>query len=197
MFHTIPQPILERMQYLEKKDQRDRQDGTPTKKRLRQIPPQTGRFIALMASIVPAGQIIEIGTSGGYSTLWMSVASRDADRHITTFEILPEKVTLARETFKQAGVTDMIDLVSGDALKFLSEYKKIAFCFLDAEKEVYQQCYDIVVPNMIPGGILVADNVISHETILKPMVEHALADERVDAMVVPIGSGVLLCIKQN
>ncbi len=196
MFHTIPQPILERMKSLEEMNQRDRQDGTPTKKRLRQIPPQTGRFIALMASTAPDGRIIEIGTSGGYSTLWLCLACSDRGRHITTFEILPEKVTLAKQTFDLAKVSDMVDLVPGDALSYLPDCKDIAFCFLDAEKEVYQQCYDIVVPNMVPGGILVADNVISHETILKPMVEGVLTDTRVDALVVPIGSGVLLCIKQ-
>ena len=91
----------------------------------------------------------------------------------------------------------MIDLVPGDARARLSDYKKIAFCFLDAEKDVYQECYDIVIPNMVPSGILVADNVISHEEILKPMVEHTLDDERVDALVVPIGSGVLVCVKRT
>lgn len=86
--------------------------------------------------------------------------------------------------------------VSGDARTHLPDYEKIAFCFLDAEKDVYQECYDIVIPKMVPNGILVADNVISHEDILKPMVERVLADTRVDALVVPIGSGVLLCIRQ-
>lgn len=197
MFHTIPQRIRERMHYLEEKDQRDRQDGTPKMERLRQIPPQTGRFIALMASMAPAGQIIEIGTSGGYSTLWLNLACRDKNRTITTFEILPEKVALAQETFKEADISDMVQLVSGDALTHLPDCNKVAFCFLDAEKEIYQQCYDIVVPNMVPGGILVADNVISHEAILKPMVEQVVADERVDALVIPIGSGVLWCVKQS
>jgi caffeoyl-CoA O-methyltransferase len=197
MFHNIPRPILEQMKYLEEKNQRDRKDGTPTIERLRQIPPQTGRFIALMVSLAPDGKIIEIGTSGGYSTLWLSLVCRNSGRRITTFEILPEKVTLAQQTFDLANVSDVIDLVHGNALSYLPDCKNIAYCFLDAEKEIYQKCYDIVVPNMVPSGILVADNVISHEAILKPMVNHALADERVDALVVPIGSGVLLCIKQS
>jgi len=185
------------MQYLEEKNQRDRKDGTPTKKRLRQIPPQTGRFLALMASMAPDGRILEIGTSGGYSTLWLSLACRDSTRRITTFEILPEKVKLAQQTFDRANVSDMVDLVHGDALSYLPDCTDIAFCFLDAEKEIYQKCYDIVIPNMVPGGVLVADNVISHEAILKPMVKQVVADERVDALVIPIGSGVLLCKKQT
>ncbi len=184
------------MKSLEETNQRDRRDGTPAKKRLRQIPPQTGRFLALMASMAPDGRIIEIGTSGGYSTLWLSLACSERGRRITTFEVLPEKAALAKQTFDLAKVSGMVDLVQGDALSYLPDCKDIAFCFLDAEKEIYQQCYDIVVPNMVPGGLLVADNVISHETILKPMVERVLADTRVDALVVPIGSGLLLCVKR-
>ena len=104
MFHTIPQPVLERMKSLEEINQRDREDGTPAKKRLRQIPPQTGKFIALMASMAPDGRIIEIGTSAGYSTLWLSLACSDRGRRITTFEILPEKIALAKQTFDLAKI---------------------------------------------------------------------------------------------
>ena len=68
----------------------------------------------------------------------------------------------------------------------------MAFCFLDAEKDVYSDCYDLVVPQLVPGGLLAADNVISHADALGPLVERAYADDRVDAVVVPIGKGELL-----
>ncbi|PKN83812.1 MAG: methyltransferase, partial [Chloroflexi bacterium HGW-Chloroflexi-7] len=72
---------------------------------------------------------------------------------------------------------------------------KIAFCFLDAEKEVYQECYETVVPKLVKGGLLVADNAINHQATLQPMLDRALADERVDAMIIPIGKGELVCLK--
>jgi caffeoyl-CoA O-methyltransferase len=193
MFHDIPERILDRMKYLEERNQRDRVDGTPTKTRLRQIPPETGRFIALLCTMAPAGQCLEIGTSAGYSTLWLVLACLSSGRHITTFEILDEKITLAQETFKVTGVNDKVQLIHGDARTYLADYKKVAFCFLDAEKDVYQDCYEMVVPNMVPGGVLVADNVISHESVLKPMVNYVLQDTRVDALIVTIGSGLLVC----
>ena len=68
MFHAVPQPILDRMRYLEEVDTQDRQDGTPRLQRLRQIPPETGKFLALLAASVPEGAYIEIGTSAGYSS---------------------------------------------------------------------------------------------------------------------------------
>ena len=195
MFHDIPQKILDRMRYLEELDARDRADGTSHSKRLRQIPPETGRFIALLAATAPAGRYIEIGTSGGYSTLWLALACRQRGQRITTFEVLQEKVDLARETFRVTGVSDTVELVHGNALNFLEDCRQIAFCLLDAEKEIYLDCYEAVVPNLVLGGILVADNAISHENALRPMLDRALADTRVDALVVPIGKGELVCRK--
>jgi caffeoyl-CoA O-methyltransferase len=196
MFHDIPSPILEVMRMLESIDARDRADGTTRLERLRQIPPETGRFIALLAGMAPDGPLIEIGTSAGYSALWLALACRDLGRKLTTFEILSEKATIARETFRAAKVEDIVELVEGDALKQLEAWEDISFCFLDAEKEIYYDCYELVIPKMIPGGILIADNAINHALTLQPMIDRALADGRVDSMVVPIGRGELFCRKR-
>lgn len=193
MFHDIPKPIAERMAHLERIDRRDRSDGTPRMTRLRQITPDVGRFIALLAASAPPGRFVEIGTSAGYSALWLSLACRQAGRRLTTFEILDEKAALARETFEVAGVGDVVDFVHGDALAHLHAATGVSFCFLDAEKEIYGRCYEAVLPNIVPGGILVADNAINHEATLRPMLDRALTDDRVDAMVVPVGRGELVC----
>lgn len=195
MFHTIPEPMRRRMQELEAIDARDRDDGTPRLQRLRQIPPETGRFLALLAANAPAGQWVEIGTSAGYSTLWLALAAREAGATITTCEVLPEKIALAEESFVQAGVSDVVRLVAGDARDYLRDAREIAFCFLDAEKEVYEACYELVVPRLLPGGLLVADNAINHRETLQPVLDRALADPRVDALIVPIGKGELVCRK--
>lgn len=195
MFHNIRPSILARMAYLENIDAQDRQDGTPRMQRLRQIPPETGRFLALLLASAPDGAVLEIGTSAGYSTLWLSLAAEMQQRQIVTFELLPEKVALARETFETAVIEHVVTLIEGDALDHLSEYNKIAFCFLDAEKEIYEACYEAIIPKLVPGGLLVADNAINHQETLKPMIEKALQDERVDALVIPIGKGELVCRK--
>ena len=196
MFHNIPVAMLERMRELEQIDSRDRADGTPRLQRLRQIPAEVGKFIALLAAAAPAGRCIEVGTSAGYSTLWLALACRTVGKRVTTYELLAEKANLARCTFDAASVWDVVEFVHGDALDRLTELKEIAFCFLDAEKEIYASCYEAVVPRMVPGGILVADNAIHHQATLGPMLEHALADERVDALIFPIGNGELVCRKR-
>jgi predicted O-methyltransferase YrrM len=195
LFHDIPQAILDRMAYLERIDARDRIDGTPRARRLRQITPDTGRFIALLAASAPEGDCIEIGTSAGYSTLWLALACLKTGRRVTTFEVLEEKARLAKETFRLAGVEEIVRLVVGDARQYLQNWASVSFCFLDAEKQVYSDCYEAVVPNLVRGGFLVADNAINQRDILKPVLDRALSDKRVDALIVPIGNGELVCRK--
>lgn len=195
MLNPIPERILNRMRELERLDATDRLDGTPTSRRLRQVTPDTGRFLALLAATTPPGVLVEIGTSAGYSTLWLALAAMETARKITTFEYDDAKAERARETFHLAGVESVVELVVADARQGLPGLAGIAFCFLDIEKEFYQDCFDLVVPRLVTGGYLVADNVISHRETLVSFLEQAMQDDRVDALVVPIGKGVLVCRK--
>lgn len=193
MFHQMPKPIRDRMAHLRELDRADRESGAAPSHRLHQVPPETGRLLAILAASTPDGICLEIGTGGGYSALWLSLACRERGNNLATFEILEEKARLAAETFRAAGVNDVVELVKGDARKLLSSYRDIAFCFLDAEKKHYLECYELVVPNMVRGGILVADNIISHRDALERFLARAMADERLDSVEVPIGQGLLVC----
>jgi caffeoyl-CoA O-methyltransferase len=195
MFHNIPPPILKRMRELEAQDAIDREDGTPRGQRLRQIPPVTGKFLALLCASAPKGGVLEVGTSGGYSSLWLWLACRERGDRLATFEILEEKIARANETFEAAEVSEQIQLIHGDAREVIAGYKDVAFCFLDAEKEVYLDVYEKVIPNLVPGGILAADNAINHAESLADFLARAENDTRVDALVVPVGKGVLVCRK--
>ena len=195
MFHNIPEPILKRMRELEAQDAVDREDGTPRLQRLRQIPPVTGKFLALLCASAPKGGVLEVGTSGGYSSLWLSLACKERGDHLTTFEILEEKVNRAHDTFVAAQVSGEIQLIYGDARDVISGYTDIAFCFLDAERDIYIDVYEKMRNNIVPGGIIAVDNVISHADELADFVSFVENDSRVDAMVVPIGKGILVCRK--
>ena len=197
MFHEIPATIRRRMEVLEGVDARDRRDLTaPRAGRLRQITPETGRFLAILAASAPEGRWVEIGTSAGYSALWLALACREMGRKLTTFEIQPAKATLARETFREAGVEDVVELIEGNALERVASIEGIGYCFLDLEKEAYRACYEAVVPRMVRGGLLAADNVVSHADALRAFVQAVEADTRADSVVVPIGKGVLVCRKR-
>lgn len=196
MFHNIPKPILEQMAALEAQDAADRIDGTPIHKRLRQIPPETGQLLALLAASAPSGLCMELGTSAGYSGLWLALAMAQRGGKLVTFELLPEKAEMARKTFKKAKVENLIEMVHGDARGHIAMYDEIAFCFMDTEKEMYIDLYEAVTPRLLPGGLLLADNLLSHADSLAEFLAHVRADTRMDSVIVPIGTGVLLCRKR-
>jgi predicted O-methyltransferase YrrM len=196
MFQAIPERIAKRMQYLERLDAEHRKHADMNHfDRLRQVPPATGKLLALLAVGAPAGIFLELGTSGGYSTLWLALAARESGRKIVTFEKSEAKLKLARETVKAAEVDGMVEIVPGDVLDHLAAYRDVAFAFLDVEKSIYLDCYETLVPNLVAGGLLVADNVISHRDDCAAMLKRALTDGRVDALIVPVGSGLLVARK--
>jgi caffeoyl-CoA O-methyltransferase len=196
MFHDVPEAMLERMAWLEEMDARDRRDGTPRLERLRQVPREVGKFVAILAASTPRGRWIEIGTSAGYSTLWLALAARESGHRVTTFEVLDAKAELARETFARAGVDDVVEFVHADVHDRLGGIDGVSFCFLDSEKEDYAELYEAVVPKLVPGGLLVADNAVGFERVTQPMLDAARADARVDAVVVPFLTGQLICRKR-
>jgi predicted O-methyltransferase YrrM len=192
MFHDIPAPVQARMAELKKRGVRDRADGTPRMQRLREVPLEVGRLLAILAASAPDGRWVEIGTSAGYSTLWLALAAREVGARVTTFEILEWKAGLARETFAAAEVEDVVELVHADVRAGLEGVEGVSFAFLDSEKEDYLELYELVVPRLVAGGLLVADNVSDFHDEVQPMLDRALRDERVDAVVVPFLTGQLL-----
>ncbi len=196
MFLEWTQQTLLRMKVLEERDAAERRSGSRDPRRLRQIPRETGRFLALCAACAPEGAWVEIGTGGGYSTLWIASACRERGRKVVTVEIDPYKADLARETFRAAGVEDVVDLVQGDGFDHLGKVGRIAFLFLDADKELYLPCYEKAVPLMVEGGLVLADNAISRRDALEGFLARVLSDRRVDATVVPVGEGLLFARKK-
>jgi predicted O-methyltransferase YrrM len=143
--------------------------------------------------MAPPGVYVEIGTSAGYSSLWIGLACRSLGRKLLTIEVDEWKASLAGETFHETSMEESVELLVGDARSILPQLDGISFCFLDAEKELYLECYELVVPKLVPGGLLVADNAVNQRGLLEPMLDRALSDPRVDALIVPIGNGELVC----
>jgi caffeoyl-CoA O-methyltransferase len=195
MFHSMPPGMQDRMRYLEEVDARDRTDGTPKSASPAADPAGDREIPGVPGCQRARGKCAGNRSSGGYSTLWLALACRERGDRVITFEISKDKAERARETFRLAGVEENVHLVSGDAVEKIPNYEEVAFCFLDIEKDLYPTCYELVVPRLVPGGLFVADNATSHALELESFLSRALADERVDALVVPIGKGLLACRK--
>ena len=184
------------MQRLEERDGRDRTDGTPQSQRLRAISPEVGQLILTLALAVGARQIVEVGTSGGYSTLWLAVAAQRTGGRVTTFEIDTDKVALAARTFADAGVADVVEMRVEDAVVGLRAFARDAdLVFIDAEKRDYEAYLDLAVAALRPGGLLIADNLTSHAGDLEGFRKKALLHERLTGLVVPMGKGELVAVR--
>lgn len=192
----VPPQVREAMASLEARDAADRTDGTPRSRRLRAISPEVGRFLLTVGLGAGARTIVEVGTSAGYSTLWLALVAQRTDGRVTTFEIDPAKVELARHTFAEAGVEDRVDLRPSDGAAGLRAFSGTAdLVFLDAEKEDYVRALEPAIEALRPGGLLIADNLTSHAQDLEGFRAAALGDPRLSGLVVTIGRGELLAVR--
>lgn len=185
------------MARLEAQDATDRDDGTPQFQRLRQVRPEVGELLLTLALAIEAKAIIEIGTSAGYSSMFLGIAARRTGGRVTTFEVAPEKVALARTSHADADMDDVIEIRHEDGVAGLASLADgtADLVFLDAEKDLYERMLEDAIRVLRPAGLLVADNLTSHATELAGFRERALADPRLSGLVVPIGRGELLAVR--
>jgi predicted O-methyltransferase YrrM len=193
---AIPDAVLAVMRRLEARDAADRSDGTPQARRLRSITPDVGQFLATLVAATGARTILEIGTSAGYSTLWLALGARRTGGRVTTFDVDPAKAELARTTFAEAGVGDVVEARLEDGVAGLQRHDgTVDLVFLDAEKDDYLRALGPAIRALRPGGLLVADNLTSHAADLEDFRATALAEPRLDGLVVPIGRGELVAVR--
>lgn len=182
---------------LETRDKTEREDGTERSKRLRQIPRESGEFLFQFLSVLSQTKkhlnAIEIGSSGGYSTLWQGLALKNsANGHLTSFDVDPVKIELASNNVKQAKLDSYVSVIHQDAKKFIdqSEANSIGYVFLDAEKEDYIDFLKALLPKMQNGSVLIADNINSHNEYLQAFVDYAEEQDNILVNVLNIGKGL-------
>jgi caffeoyl-CoA O-methyltransferase len=182
---------------LQEEDSRDRLDGTPRSRRLRAVTAEVGRFLHLLVKLTGAQRILEVGMSCGCSTIWLATAARETSGRVTTLELDRAKIERARQNLAAAGVDDIVTIVEGDARQTLRTVKgPFDFAFLDAEKELYVDFLEPLVSLLRPGGVLIADNVLSHAGELASFREAAESHPDLECVLVPIPRGELMCRKR-
>ena len=135
-------------------------DDILARQRYRNVPPQDGRLLRLLAETMNAKNIVEIGTSTGYSGIWFGMALQKTGGKLTTFEIDAQRAATARANFKRAGMSDIITLVEGDAHDKVKQLKDpIDILFLDADKEGYVDYLNKLLPLIRPGGLIIGHNI--------------------------------------
>jgi len=183
---------------LEDQDRKEREANLDRFLRLRQIPRETGEFLfQFLSSYARLSNFtgIEIGTSGGYSTLWQGIAlSNNGQGLLISLDNDPRKYQCAFENIKGTSVAKFVKLIQCDAKKYLQDLtnQEIHYVFLDAEKEDYQDYYNILANSECISNnmVLIADNVISHAKELKEFLETVQEDPKVSSIILTIGQGL-------
>jgi predicted O-methyltransferase YrrM len=192
----LKEKIKDLLETLEKQDKLERLQGLPASKRMRSITPKVGRFLYLMVQIIEAKTILEIGTSTGYSTIWLGLAAQKNNGEVITLEMDSIKIAKARENFQKAELTDIVTIMDGEAKKTITQLqKKFDLVFIDAEKEDYKTYFDLILPKVKSGGLIIADNVISHKEILQNYSHYVQNHPAVESITLPIGRGEELTLK--
>jgi caffeoyl-CoA O-methyltransferase len=173
------------------------------------IAPEQAAFLTLLTRVMEVRRAVEVGTFTGFSSLAIARGLADGGRLIC-FDISDEYTKVARRYWSRAGVEDRIELRLGPAAERLAELPVDAgldLAFIDADKESYPAYWSALVPRMRSGGVLLADNVLSHGRVLDPgdsaTARHIVAfnemvrtDSRVDAMLLPIGDGLTFAVRR-
>jgi predicted O-methyltransferase YrrM len=165
--------------------------------RMLNITRDTGELLSVLVRATVARRILEIGTSNGYSTLWLAEAARAIRGSVTTVELSEYKVGLARANFARSGLDRYINVIHGDAGKFLQRCEQAAFdlVFLDSERTEYPGWWPRLREVLRPGGLMVVDNAASHAPEMAPFVALVTADPQFTACLVPVGNGEYVAVK--
>jgi caffeoyl-CoA O-methyltransferase len=184
-------PVQDVLRRLEEEDERERAEGVPTTQRSRAIRPTTGRFLFALVAGQPSCEVLELGGSRGYSTLWLGAAVRILGGHVISLEVDPAKIERATANVAEAGLEDWVEIIAGDARETLPGLPgPFDVVFLDAEKELYEGLFEIARSKLEPGGVVVADNVRSHADVLEAYSQARQSDPSLVSVTVPLDSGL-------
>ena len=161
-------------------------------KALLAVGPDTGRLINTLARSLAAPTILELGTSYGYSGIWLAEAARATGGRLITMELADFKSNRAREMATQAGLADHVDFKVGDAVQMISDLPMgVDFVLVDLWKDLYEPCLEAFYPKLNPGAIIVADNMLrpaSEE--VKRYGRAVRARPGITSVLLPVGSGI-------
>ena len=180
---------------LEAEDAREREAGLGAAERSRAVARTTGQFLFALVAPQTGCEVLEVGGSRGYSTIWLAAGVRYLGGRVLSLEHDPRKIEAWRTNIAEAGLEDWAELIEGDARETLPAIDDVFdVVFLDAEKEDYEQHFQTARTKLEPGALVIADNVLSHEETLGAYSGARQADPSLESVTVPLDRGLELSI---
>lgn len=159
---------------------------------------QTAEFISMLIKISGVKNVLEIGTSNGYSTLWIADALKDSGNngHLTTIEFYEKRQCIARENIEKCGLSEYVTFIQGRALEILPELDFVPdMVFIDANKSEYIRYFELLKDILPKGSIILADNVVSHAAKVADFLDAIKNDVRYQSQVLDLPAGLLMALK--
>src|SRR5436190_14265978 len=180
---------------LEEEDRREREAGVAREQRARQVARTTGQFLFALVAPQTDCEVLEVGGSRGYSTIWLAAGVRYLGGRVLSLEHDPKKCEAWRRNIAEAGLEDWAELVEGDAFETLPTIDDVFDAvFIDAEKEDYDRLFQLARGKVEPGALFVADNVLSHADHLGAYSSARQDDPTLESVTVPLDRGLELSV---
>jgi len=180
---------------LEEEDARERSEGVPREQRARQVARTTGQYLFALVAPQTDCEVLEIGGSRGYSTLWLAAGVRYLGGRVLSLENDPAKIEAWHRNVAEAGLEEWTELIPGDAFETLPAVDDVFdVVFLDAEKEQYEKLFQLARTKLEPAALVVADNVLSHADPLAAYSAARQADPTLESVTVPLDRGLELSV---
>lgn len=175
---------------LEDEDRRESEEDVPYAERSLAVGPESGRLLFALVAPNAGCEVLEIGASRGYSTVWLAAAARILGGRVLSLEFDSRKVEAWKRNIAEAGLEEWAELLEGDAKELLPALEEgFDVVFLDAWKDDYETYFELARTKLEPGGVIVADNVTSHRG-LAGYVEARQSDPTLVSVTVPVGNGL-------
>ena len=164
-----------------------------TAKQYTNIAPENGQFLSILIRAIRAQNVLEVGTSNGYSAIWLAAALKETGGKLITLEFNPKRAAEAQGHLNEAGLAEIVEIRVGNALDEIPTCDAtFDLVFLDAQKSEYRRYLELALPNIRPGGLIVADDTVTMRDEMLDYVEFVFNTPLLHSVDVPLDDGIIL-----